>query len=154
MGLNYYVIQFIPSEPTYIEYHKKTGDTPIQYCLHKLENIVKDNDEEIINIQTENHVIGEAHRFDYPVNPPYEAFNMIAYTRKKEIMNKNLITCKTIKPPYQNGDVYWNSCFGDLWIVEGTNLIKINNGYTIEIDQPLDFEYVGHLDVETKVNNE
>lgn len=61
---------------------------------------------------------------------------------------------KTIKFPCRNGDVYLNLCFGDLWIVEETNLIKINDGYTIEIDEPVGFEYVGHLDIRTKVNED
>lgn len=36
---------------------------------------------------------------------------------------------------YQDGDIYLNPCFGDLWVVDGASFIKINNGYAIELDE-------------------
>lgn len=46
-----------------------------------------------------------------------------------------------------NGDVYLNPGFGDLWIVDNGEFIKINDGYSIDIDAPVGFIKVGHLDV-------
>ena len=40
---------------------------------------------------------------------------------------------------YQDGDIYLNPCFGDLWVVDGTSFIKINNGYAIDLDEPEGF---------------
>lgn len=45
-----------------------------------------------------------------------------------------------------DGDIYLNPTFGDLWIVEGDSFIKINDGYTIELDEPSGFIKVGHVD--------
>ena len=45
-----------------------------------------------------------------------------------------------------SGDVYLNPVFGDLWIVDGESFIKINDGYTIGIDEPVGFVKVGHVD--------
>jgi len=47
---------------------------------------------------------------------------------------------------YHNGDVYLNPVFGDLWVVDNNNFIKINDGYTISVDDPERFIYVGHID--------
>lgn len=47
---------------------------------------------------------------------------------------------------YQDGDIYLNPCFGDLWVVDGTSFIKINNGYAIDLDEPEGFVKVGHID--------
>ena len=41
---------------------------------------------------------------------------------------------------------YLNPCFGDLWVVDGTSFIKINNGYAIDLDEPEGFVKVGHID--------
>lgn len=49
-------------------------------------------------------------------------------------------------PDAIDGDVYLNPCFGDLWIVEGHYFIKINDGYSTDIDDPVGFVKVGHLD--------
>lgn len=45
-----------------------------------------------------------------------------------------------------NGDIYLNPCFGDLWIVDDGRFIKINDGYGIDIDDPIGFIRVGHVD--------
>lgn len=45
-----------------------------------------------------------------------------------------------------DGDIYLNPVFGDLWIVDGESFIKINDGYTIDIDEPAGFVKVGHVD--------
>lgn len=45
-----------------------------------------------------------------------------------------------------NGDIYFNPVFGDLWIVENDKFIKINNGYTIDFNEPEGFIKVGHVD--------
>lgn len=47
---------------------------------------------------------------------------------------------------YVDGDIYLNPMFGDLWIVQGMELIKINDGYRIEVDEPEGFFKVGHVD--------
>lgn len=47
---------------------------------------------------------------------------------------------------YTDGDIFLNPLFGDLWIVDGDWLIKINDGYTIDIDDPVGFIKVGHVD--------
>lgn len=51
---------------------------------------------------------------------------------------------------YENavdGDIYLNPCFGDLWIVDGEKFIKINDGYSIDLDTPVGFVKVGHVDL-------
>lgn len=45
-----------------------------------------------------------------------------------------------------DGDIYLNPCFGDLWILQGDELILINDGYSIDIDDPVGFIKVGHVD--------
>ena len=45
-----------------------------------------------------------------------------------------------------DGDIYWNPTFGDLWVVDGESFIKINDGYTIDVDEPYGFVKVGHVD--------
>ena len=45
-----------------------------------------------------------------------------------------------------DGDIYLNPMFGDLWIVEGNSFIKINDGFTIDLDDPEGFVKVGHVD--------
>lgn len=45
-----------------------------------------------------------------------------------------------------DGDIYLNPYFGDLWIVDSNSFIKINDGYTIDIDEPEGFVKVGHVD--------
>ncbi len=55
----------------------------------------------------------------------------------------------TIPNNYQDaadGDIYLNPFFGDLWVVDGTSFIKINDGYTIGLDDPEGFIKVGHID--------
>lgn len=49
-------------------------------------------------------------------------------------------------PDAVDGDVYWNPRFGDLWIVDGDQFVKINDGYTIDLDDPVGFVKVGHID--------
>lgn len=44
-----------------------------------------------------------------------------------------------------NGDIYLNPCFGDLWVVDGKSFIKINDGCTIDLDEPEGFIKVGHI---------
>lgn len=46
---------------------------------------------------------------------------------------------------YQDGDIYLNLLFGDLWVVDGSSFIKINNGYEIDLDEPECFVKVGHI---------
>ena len=45
-----------------------------------------------------------------------------------------------------DGDIYLNPMFGDLWIVEDNSFIKINDGFTIDLDDPEGFVKVGHVD--------
>lgn len=48
-----------------------------------------------------------------------------------------------------NGDVYYNSFFGDLWIIQNdTKIKKINDSYTTDINDVAEFVYVGHIDLE------
>lgn len=47
----------------------------------------------------------------------------------------------------KDGDIFFNPIFGDLWLVINSQLVKINDGYTIELDKPEDFELVGHIDL-------
>lgn len=49
-------------------------------------------------------------------------------------------------PDVVDGDVYWNPYFGDLWIVDSDQFVKINDGYTIDLDDPVGFVKVGHID--------
>ena len=46
---------------------------------------------------------------------------------------------------YQDGDIYLNPWFGDLWVVDGAAFVKINDGYTIDLDEPEGFIKVGHV---------
>lgn len=46
---------------------------------------------------------------------------------------------------YQDGDIYLNPWFGDLWVVDGAAFVKINDGYTIDLDEPEGFVKVGHI---------
>lgn len=46
---------------------------------------------------------------------------------------------------YVDGDVYLNPVFGDLWVVDGKSFVKINDGYTIDLDDPEGFVKVGHI---------
>ena len=46
---------------------------------------------------------------------------------------------------WQDGDIYLNPYFGDLWVVDGASFIKINDGYEIEVDEPEGFVKVGHI---------
>ena len=48
-----------------------------------------------------------------------------------------------------DGDVYFNPVFGDLWIVDKGRFVKINDGYDIGLDEPVDFVKVGHVDWNT-----
>lgn len=45
----------------------------------------------------------------------------------------------------EDGDIYLNPFFGDLWVVDGKSFIKINNGYSVDIDEPEGFIKVGHI---------
>lgn len=45
-----------------------------------------------------------------------------------------------------NGNIYFNSVFGDLWIVENGKFVKINDGYDIPLDEPEHFIKVGHAE--------
>ena len=58
---------------------------------------------------------------------------------------------ETVKDPPANGDIYWNPMFGDLWVTDGTDFVKINDGYRTEIENTVDFVKCGHLDIEVKV---
>lgn len=49
-----------------------------------------------------------------------------------------------------DGDIYWNPFFGDLWIVDGSDFVKINDGYRAEIEEVVGFVKVGYADVSTK----
>ncbi len=51
---------------------------------------------------------------------------------------------------YSDGDVYYNPVFGDLWLVDGKSFVKINNGYTIDLDEPERFIKVGHIEMEVE----
>lgn len=53
---------------------------------------------------------------------------------------------KTDYPDAVDGDIYWNPWFGDLWVVDGDHFIKINDGEMCELDEPVGFEKVGHVD--------
>ena len=45
-----------------------------------------------------------------------------------------------------DGDIYINPMFGDMWIVDGKSFVKINDGCKIDIDDPIGFIKVGHVD--------
>lgn len=45
-----------------------------------------------------------------------------------------------------DGDVYLNPSFGDLWVVQDQAFIRINDGLTIDLDEPEGFIKVGHVD--------
>lgn len=45
-----------------------------------------------------------------------------------------------------DGDIYINPFFGDMWIVDGQQFIKINDGLTADLDEPSGFIKVGHVD--------
>lgn len=45
-----------------------------------------------------------------------------------------------------DGDIYLNPCFGDLWIVQDKQFIKINDGYFVDLDEPAGFIKVGHVE--------
>lgn len=47
----------------------------------------------------------------------------------------------------EDGDIYFNSVFGDLWIVIDDKLILINKDYEISIDEPVGFERVGKVNL-------
>lgn len=53
-----------------------------------------------------------------------------------------------------NGDIYLNPFFGDLWIVDDGYFIKINDGYSVELDEPAGFVKVGHVDGVTNTARE
>lgn len=44
------------------------------------------------------------------------------------------------------GDIYLNPAFGDMWIVDGSEFVKINDGLRIDLDEPVGFIKVGHVD--------
>lgn len=46
---------------------------------------------------------------------------------------------------YVDGDVYLNPVFGDLWVVDGKSFVKINDGYTIDLDDPEGFIKVWNI---------
>ena len=58
-------------------------------------------------------------------------------------MDENIVT---EYPDAVDGDIYWNPVFYDLWIVDSGTFIKINDGYTIDLDEPEGFIKVGHVD--------
>jgi len=49
-------------------------------------------------------------------------------------------------PDAIDGDIYLNPLFGDLWIVDNNSFIKINNGTSIDLNDPIGFVKVGHVD--------
>ena len=52
---------------------------------------------------------------------------------------------ENLYPDAIDGDVYWNPFFGDLWLVEDGCFIKINDGYTTDLNDPANFVKVGHI---------
>ena len=48
---------------------------------------------------------------------------------------------------FEDGDIYFNPFFGDLWIVDEGDFVKINDGCRVEVDIPEGFIKVGHADV-------
>ena len=63
-----------------------------------------------------------------------------SYTMKGKSINKKY-NCVYA----EDGDIYLNPFFGDLWVVDGKSFIKINNGYAIDINEPEGFIKVGHI---------
>lgn len=54
-----------------------------------------------------------------------------------------------IKLLYENGDIYYNPFFGDLWIIQNnTEIRKINDTYTTDVNDVVGFVHVGHIDLE------
>lgn len=49
-------------------------------------------------------------------------------------------------PGIEDGDIYMNPLFKDMWIVDKGRFIKINDGYCIDITQPEGFVKIGHVD--------
>ena len=45
-----------------------------------------------------------------------------------------------------DGDIYLNPAFGDLWVVDGEEFTKINDGLRIDLNEPEGFVKVGHVD--------
>lgn len=56
----------------------------------------------------------------------------------------NLTTSEEYKDA-TDGDIYLNPFFGDLWVVKESSFVKINNGYTVDLDDPKGFIKVGHI---------
>lgn len=46
----------------------------------------------------------------------------------------------------QDGDIFLNPAFGDLWVVDRNHFVKINVKCVIPIDEPEGFIKVGHID--------
>lgn len=49
-------------------------------------------------------------------------------------------------PDAVDGDIYWNPVFGDLWMVSKNRFRKINDSYSCDLDEPVGFVKVGHVD--------
>ena len=50
---------------------------------------------------------------------------------------------------FVNGDIYYNPFFGYLWIIQNnTEIRKINDTYTTDVNDVVGFIYVGHIDLE------
>ena len=68
---------------------------------------------------------------------------------KRDAADQWLRPQKDSEPSYPDavdGDINLNPFFGDMWIVDGKHFIKINDGYTIDLDEPGGFVKVGHVD--------
>lgn len=50
------------------------------------------------------------------------------------------------KKKFKDGDIYLNTFWGDLWVVENPYYIKINYGAKIPLDDPGGFICVGHIE--------
>ena len=61
-------------------------------------------------------------------------------------------TEEVMYPDAIDGDIYWNTMFGDLWVVDRGYFIKINDGYSTELNDPVGFIKVGHIDGVTSKN--
>lgn len=60
-----------------------------------------------------------------------------------------MIEIEALENEYEDaidGDIYVNPCFGDLWIVQNKKFIKINHGYTMDLEDPSGFLKVGHVE--------
>lgn len=66
-------------------------------------------------------------------------------TKMIEIENKDS-KIQESRAEISDGDVSINTFFGDLWVVDGQTFIKINDGYTIEIDELKGFVKVRRVD--------